>query len=209
MGSICPTVLAGSPEEYREQMGAVASFADRIQIDLGDGIFTTKTVAIPDVWWPEGVLADIHLMYQAPLDAVRLLLQKKPHMIIVHAESTGDIENILDSIRNQGVLAGIALLQPTAVETVHSLIEHADHTLIFSGALGSFGGTADLALLGKVPQIRAIKPTIEIGWDGGANVDNAARLAGGGIDVINVGGAIQKALRPENAYRMLERQVYD
>lgn len=209
MGSICPTVLADTPDEYREQMETVTPFADRIQIDLGDGNFTTSTVAIADVWWPDTVLADIHLMYQEPFEAVKLLLEKRPHMIIIHAESSGDVGGMLDYIRQQGVLAGVALLQSTGVEAVHSLIEHADHVLIFSGSLGSFGGTADLALLGKVPQIRSIKPDIEIGWDGGANADNAARLADGGIDVINVGGAIQKALRPENAFRDIERHIYD
>lgn len=209
MGSICPTVLADNVEEYREQMEAIAPFAHRIQIDLGDGVFTTKTVDVTDVWWPEGVLADIHLMYQTPVEAVKALVQKKPHMIILHAEATGDIEEMITYIRQHGVLAGVALLQPTVVDAVHSVIKQADHVLIFSGSLGSFGGTADLSLLRKVPQIRALKSDIEIGWDGGANATNVMQLSEGGIDVINVGGAIQKAIRPENAYRVLERQVCD
>lgn len=209
MGSICPTVLADNPDEYREQMEAIATFAHRIQIDLGDGIFTTKTVDVTDVWWPEGMSADIHLMYQMPIETVKLLVQKKPHMIILHAEATGDIAETLTYIQQHGVLAGVALLQPTAVEAVRSVIERADHVLIFSGSLGSFGGTADLSLLRKVPQIRAIRSDIEIGWDGGANATNATQLSEGGVDVINVGGAIQKAIRPENAYRVLERQVCD
>lgn len=209
MGSICPTVLASTLDDYREQMETVAAFASRIQIDLGDGDFTTRSVAAAEAWWPDAVQADIHLMHQEPLEAVKVLVQKKPHMIILHAESDGDIEGTLTYIQQRHILAGIALLQTTSVAATRSLIARADHVLIFSGSLGSFGGTADLSLLGKVPQIRALKDDIEIGWDGGANSDNVRRLSEGGIDVINVGGAIQKAARPENAYRALRRQVSD
>lgn len=209
MDSICPTVLAGTLDDYREQMEAVAAFASRIQIDLGDGDFTTKSVDVIDAWWPDTVHADIHLMYRQPLEAVKVLVQKKPHMIILHAESAGAVEDTLAYIQSQHILAGVALLQTTNVTSSRSLIARADHVLIFSGSLGSFGGTADLSLLGKVPQIRAIRDDIEIGWDGGANIENVRRLSEGGIDIINVGGAIQKATRPENAYRALQRQVSD
>ena len=42
--------------------------------------------------------------------------------------------------------------------------------------------------LEKVRLIKAINPTVEIGWDGGANDTNARQLMEGGIDVINCGG---------------------
>lgn len=208
MGSICPTVLAGTIDDYREQMETAAAFADRIQIDLGDGDFTTKSVGVVDAWWPHTVQADIHLMYREPFEAVKALVKKKPHMIILHAEANG-VEDILTYIQEQQILAGVALLQTTNVAAVRSYIARADHVLIFSGSLGSFGGTADLSLLGKIPEIRAIKNDVEIGWDGGATIDNVRHLSEAGVDVINVGGAIQKAARPENAYRALWRQISD
>jgi ribulose-phosphate 3-epimerase len=61
----------------------------------------------------------------------------------------------------------------------------------------------DEKLLAKVGKVKAINPNVEIGWDGGANVDNVRLLADGGIDVINVGGAIQRSEDPEEAYATL------
>ena len=204
---ICPTVLARTPEEYDDQIETIRSFADRIQIDLGDGDFTSRTVDIGQVWWPETVSADIHLMYRRPAECLAQLIALKPELIIIHAESEGDIGAMLTHIRHHGILAGIALLQDTVVDDVAELVRLSDHVLIFSGSLGSFGGVADLSLLGKVPQIRTIHETVEIGWDGGANQMTAVALSDGGVDVLNVGGAIQKANHPENAYRALVRAL--
>jgi ribulose-phosphate 3-epimerase len=78
--------------------------------------------------------------------------------------------------------------------------------LIFSGKLGHFGGHADLDLLDKVRQLKEIKPTLEIGWDGGVNDQNAAELAHGGIDVLNAGGYLH-GKDPAAAYAKLMSEV--
>jgi ribulose-phosphate 3-epimerase len=199
-------VLAATVDEYHEQITTLEPFASRIQIDLGDGIFATKSVDIADVWWPSTLSPDIHLMHQKPRPALSSLVELTPQMIILHAESEG-VEESITYLREHAIRVGLALLQQTSVESVGQLLPLVDHVLIFAGSLGSFGGKADLSLLGKVPKIRAIRPDIEIGWDGGANLENAAVLSKGGIDVINVGSAIQRANHPENAYRTLARSL--
>lgn len=208
MSVICPTVLAETVDEYRDQLEVIAPFASRIQIDLGDGKFTAKTLDIADVWWPNTLVADIHLMYREPLEVLSSLVAMKPSMVIIHAEANSAADALV-YLRNHHIRAGVALLQETSVESASELIRTSDHVLIFSGSLGSFGGKVDFSLLGKVQQIRSISPDIEIGWDGGVNADNARKLADGGVDVLNVGGAIQRANHPENAYRDLVRQLYD
>ncbi|MBX4190752.1 hypothetical protein KW794_01555, partial [Candidatus Saccharibacteria bacterium] len=63
MPVICPSILASTPEEYRQQIEKVASFAERIQIDLTDGDFAkNQTIAPDEAWWPVGIKADFHLM---------------------------------------------------------------------------------------------------------------------------------------------------
>ena len=79
-----------------------------------------------------------------------------------------------------------------------------DHVLIFSGDLGKHGGVADLSLLEKVNKIKALHPGAEIGWDGGINDTNAAKLIDGGVSVLNVGGFIQKSQKPDEAYAKLK-----
>ncbi|MBC7746595.1 hypothetical protein H7Y40_01280 [Pedobacter sp.] len=204
MSIICPTVLASEPHAYRDQVEKATSVANRIQVDLMDGIFTpTKSVNPIQVWWPEGTQADVHLMFARPTEHIETLVSLMPHMVIIHAEAEGDLVGVLQHFQKVGIKAGVALLKETSVESARALIAIADHVLVFSGDLGSFGGHADLTMLLKVPEIKVINPTIEIGWDGGANESNVAQLADGGIDVINVGGGIQKADDAQSAYDTL------
>ena len=45
---------------------------------------------------------------------------------------------------------------------------------------------------------------LEYGWDGGASFENVHKLASGGVDVINVGGAIQNAPDALETYKSLK-----
>ena len=65
------------------------------------------------------------------------------------------------------------------------------------------GGQANLLQIQKVRLIRAISPNIEIGWDGGANIDNLPMIIQAGVDVINVGSAISLASNPAEAYKAM------
>lgn len=207
MSVICPTVLADQPHTYREQMERIAPFAKRLQIDLTDGDFAPgKTVDLDHVWWPEGAKADIHLMYARPMQQLEKLIDLKPDLVIIHAEAEldkADHAAFADSLHRNDIKAGLCLLKQTSVESVGKLLNKFDHLLIFGGKLGSFGGTADLKLSEKSGQAKAVKPDIEIGWDGGVNDRNARQLAEAGIDVLNVGGFIQKSENPEAAYDKL------
>jgi len=207
MSIVCPTVLARDEKDFEAQFERIEPFAKRVQIDLGDGEFTTATVPLEKVWWPKGIVADIHLMYKRPLEHIETLVSLAPSLVIVHAEAEGDLVGMLQHLQACGISPGVALLQNTPVSKIEQLLAVADHVLIFSGSLGSFGGKANLALLEKVEQIRTLRPDIEIGWDGGANEENALRLVMGGIDVINVGGAIQKADDPQTAYDRLVAKI--
>ncbi|HTE21530.1 MAG TPA: hypothetical protein VK674_00640 [Candidatus Limnocylindria bacterium] len=206
--SICPAVLAGEPHEFREQIERVSPFAKRIQIDLMDGVFApTKSLDLAQVWWPPQILADIHLMFQQPDDHLEALIKLKPHMVIIHTEAKVHHMRFAAELHRHNIKAGLALLKETPVEWAEQIMHSFDHLLVFSGDLGRFGGQADLTLLGKVKKARSHHPDIEIGWDGGINADNAKVLADGGVDVLNVGGFIQKAEDPKSAYATLEAAI--
>lgn len=202
---VCPSVTPSTPDPhvYREQIDRI-SFARRIQIDLMDGVFAPNKNLNPiQVWWPDNVLADIHLMYQKPSEHLETLISLKPHLIILHVESDGNVEDYLRHIKKFGIKAGVALLADTSVTEAHGCIEAADHVLLFAGKLGSFGGVADLAVTEKIAAVRAIRPDIEIGWDGGVNDENIKLLHEAGVDVCSVGGFIQRSEDPEAAYNKL------
>lgn len=208
VAEVSPTILAGEPHEFREQMERVAMFAKRVQIDLMDGVFApTKSVELEKVWWPQTIKADIHLMYQRPDEQLGLLVKLLPHMVIIHAEADVDHMHFAAELHRYGILAGLSVLKETSIEWVDRLLPSFDHLLIFSGDLGRFGGEADMSLLDKVKTVKNHYSNIEIGWDGGVNVDNIAKLVNGGVDVLNVGGAIQKASNPKEVYDRMKALV--
>ncbi len=208
MAIICPTILAKDAHDYRRQLARVQTFARRLQIDLTDGVFApVKTVGLSAIRWPAHARADLHLMYRNPLESLKAVVALKPHLVIVHAEARGDFIELARALHGHRIKVGLALLPETTVESIQPALEHIDHLLIFSGDLGHFGGTADLGLLAKVQAAKHRKPSLEIGWDGGINDKNVHLLAAGGVDVLNVGGFIQRASNPVAAYATLKAQL--
>jgi ribulose-phosphate 3-epimerase len=206
--TICPTITASNADEYKNQIERVSRFAVRIHIDLADGqLAPTKLVPIDQVWWPGGMRADLHVMYQRPFEHTKLLLDLRPQLIIVHAEGEGDFVKFAEEAHRQGVEVGVALKPATATSLIRPALQWIDHVLIFSGNLGHFGGQADLNLLSKVKELRAMKPQLEIGWDGGINEQNARALAEGGVDVLNVGGYVHHSSNPGAAFQALKTVI--
>jgi ribulose-phosphate 3-epimerase len=208
MGVIVPTVLADTPDAYKAILEKIHTFAQRVHIDLSDGSFApSQTIAVNQIWWPQEWQIDIHAMVADPTEYLDALIALHPHMILFHCEVKADLLPILQKVKASGVKAGIALMRTTVPSEVAGLIETADHAMIFSGELGQYGGTASMMQMEKIRLIKNINAGIEIGWDGGINVENIFSLAQGGVDVFNVGGAIQKAADPHVAYDNLLKEV--
>lgn len=208
MAVICPTVLAPTIEEYNSQIKKLTSLASRIQIDLADGEFTgPKTLDLKDVWWPHSLEADLHLMYQRPIEHLQEILHLRPHLVIVHVEAEVHHMHFAAELHKEGIRAGLAILPDTPVANAQQIMHSFDHVLIFGGHLGHFGGEADLSQLHKVQEAKAHHPDLEIGWDGGVNDQNAKQLADGGVDVLNVGGFIQNSQNPSASFQILQKLV--
>ena len=202
MAVIVPAVMptGDEPQLFHDQMDRLGSLGHRVQIDLMDGDFAPHHNTDPSVlWWPEHVAADIHVMYRRPREVVQQLLEKRPNLIILHAEIEDDLLELMYSIREAGVKAGVALLRHSYPSEYRRYIEQADHVLLFAGELGG-DGIPELAMLDKVIQVREINPMIEIGWDGGANATNIHQIISNGVDVINVGSALRKADSPQMVF---------
>ncbi|USN97012.1 MAG: hypothetical protein H6797_02360 [Candidatus Nomurabacteria bacterium] len=208
MSTIVPCVTVSTPEDYKTSLGRVHTFARRIHIDFSDGSFApNQSIAANQIWWPQEWQTDIHAMVADPTIHVDSLLALRPHLIIFHVEVKIDLMPVLQKIKAAGVKAGVALMRTTVPSDVSQLIGAADHVMIFSGDLGKYGGKASLMQLEKIRLIKNINAGVEIGWDGGINLDNAFSLMQGGVDVLYVGGAIQTAANPESAYAALVKEV--
>ncbi len=207
MSRICPTVTASDLHEYREQLERVESFAERVHIDLMDGkLAPTKSPALSEIWLSEKLICDIHLMYQNPSDFTEELIALKPNLVIIHAEthSSNDLPLMATKLRNAGIKFGLALLPQTSVESIKYLLPHCQAALVFAGKLGYHGGEADLSQLNKIKELKDEHRWLEIHWDGGVNGKNTKQIVEAGVDVLNVGGFIQKSENPKESYKKLQ-----
>lgn len=205
MALICPTLTANNLETYRHDLKIITSLpCTRIHIDLMDGVFApTKSPSLAEIYWPVKNQADIHLMYQKPMDYLDRLIKLSPRMVIIHNEADVHHMHFAAELHKAGILAGLAILKETPIEYAFQIMHSFDHVLIFSGNLGYQGGEADLSLLDKVKKAKDHHPEVEISWDGGINDKNAKLLLNGGVDVLYVGGYIHNNIDPYQAYAKL------
>lgn len=208
MAVIVPTIMAETVDQLRESTEKLQSFARRVHIDISDGEFApTFLLNEGQLFWPQGWEVDVHAMVVRPSEHLAKLIELKPSMIILHAETQEDIVPHLAAIKAAGIRAGVALLKTTVPATVQAAIQASDHVMIFSGELGKFGGTASMMQLEKIRLIKKIKPDVEIGWDGGVKIENAYTLTQGGVEVLNVGGEIANAQVPAETYNELVKEI--
>ncbi len=206
--SIVPTVLTDNKQDYRAQVERINVFTRRVQIDITDGVFApVETLDITNVWWPKNWEADLHLMVAKPSEHLDTVLKLGPSLCILHAEASEDLTPAFSTLHEAGIKVGVALLPSTFPGLVKNYIEMADHVLIFAGQLGMQGSPADLMQMEKIPLVRNMKPEVEIGWDGGANMTNVRALAHADLDVINVGSAIALADDPAEAFQQLVAEI--
>ncbi|MBR2709325.1 hypothetical protein IKE98_03305 [Candidatus Saccharibacteria bacterium] len=206
--SIVPSILTDNKQDYRAQVERINTFTRRVQIDVTDGIFTpAQTLDITNVWWPKNWDADLHLMVSKPSEHMDTVLKLGPSLCILHAEASEDLMPSFEMLKNAGIKVGVALLPSTFPGNVKQYIDAADHVLIFAGQLGIQGSQADLMQMEKIPLVRNMKPELEIGWDGGANITNIRAIAHADVDVINVGSAISGSPDPAQTFDELVAEI--
>ena len=206
--SIVPTILTDNKQEYRAQAEKINFFTRRVQIDVTDGKFApTQTLDITNIWWPKNWEADLHLMVTNPSEHLDTVLKLNPSLCILHAEASEDLLPSFKALKDAGIKVGVALMPSTFPGNVKQYIDEADHVMIFAGQIGVQGSPADMMQMEKIPLVRNMKPELEIGWDGGANINNVRAIAHADVDIINVGSAIATAENPAAVFEQLVAEI--
>ena len=206
--SIVPAILTDNKQSFREQVEHINAFTRRVQIDVVDGKFApNETLDVTSIWWPKNWEVDLHLVVANPSEHLDTVLKLKPSLCILQAEASEDLTPTIKALKDAGIKFGIALLPSTFPGNVKPYIDAADHVLIFAGQIGMQGAPTDMMQMEKIPLVRNMKPEVEIGWDGGANITNIRALAHADLDVINVGSAIANAPDPAETFQALVAEI--
>ena len=181
-----------------------------LHFDVMDGVFVPQMIGGPgfvaatDI----GVLSDVHLMVQNPVDHIDSYVKAGADIITVHAESDNAAEAIAqikaaEKTACRPVLAGLALMPGTSLESAAPLLALApDMILVLS--LDPRGTPADItAACQRLTELRSLAPDAVLAFDGGVTKDSIEEIAACGPDMVVSGSAVLGVKKPKRAYEAM------
>jgi ribulose-phosphate 3-epimerase len=171
--------------------------AELVHVDVMDGHFVPNITIGP--MFVEGIRKitklpiDVHLMISDPDKYAQDFASAGSDYITVHAEATMHLHRSVQCIKELGVKAGVSLNPATPLCSLDYILSDIELVLIMSVNPG-FGGQKFIpSALEKIRKLndsiaeRNLSVLIEV--DGGVKIENAAKIARAGADILVMGSA--------------------
>lgn len=196
---VAPSLLAANIAILKEEINRIqAAGADMLHLDIMDGHFVPNlTFGVPIVKALRPLTSlpfDAHLMVENPDRYIEPLASAGADIITVHVEAALHLHRTLQSIKERGLKAGVALNPATPLYLLEHIYSELDLILIMSVNPG-FGGQqfipASLAKIKALHQyLRTMNEAPVIAVDGGMNLETAPKVIAAGASIIVAGSAV-------------------
>lgn len=199
MTKISPSVLACDLSNLANEVKEIERCgADMVHLDVMDGMFVTNISfglpVIQSLRDKTDLIFDVHLMIEEPERYADRFIEAGADILTFHLEACKDPVGLLQSIRAQGVMAGISIKPGTDVSEVFPLLEECDMVLVMTVEPGYGGQKLIPETLEKVSKIRAEienrSLSVEIQVDGGINSSNAPMAISAGASILVAGSSV-------------------
>ena len=212
MNCLSPSILSADFSNLGEQIRLLdEAGAQYVHIDVMDGMFVPSiSFGMPVIKSIRGCterIFDVHLMIEEPDRYIDDFSKAGADLITVHAEACKHLDRTVSAIKEQGLLAGVALNPATPLSEVEWVLPKVDMVLLMSVNPG-FGGqtyipyvTDKIRELKKMIDKKGLKTDIEV--DGGIHHENVTEVLDAGANIIVAGSAVFRGDIEENVERFL------
>ncbi|MCR5546310.1 MAG: ribulose-phosphate 3-epimerase [Lachnospiraceae bacterium] len=213
MSCLSPSILSADFANLERDIRlADEAGAEYIHFDVMDGMFVQNiSFGIPvlkSIRKITDCVLDVHLMIEKPERYIHEFAEAGADIITVHAESTNHLDAVIDMIKAEKVMAGVALNPSTPLSEIEYILPKVDMVLIMTVNPG-FGGQKFIPYcrdkvsdLYRMLEQKGLKTDIEV--DGGITLDNVEEIIEAGANIIVSGSAVFKGDITKNVANFLE-----
>ncbi|MBU0496629.1 MAG: ribulose-phosphate 3-epimerase [Candidatus Thermoplasmatota archaeon] len=181
----------------------VKDFVDIVQLDVMDNKFVPNASLWFNFSLPiQKVQYEAHLMVSHPMSWISSHIDQIDTFLF-HYESSVDIDEAINIIRDAGRSVGIVINPETSVEKIQSYLDLLDQVLVMTVNPGFYGSPFLPENLEKIRQIRHQYPNIDLEVDGGITADTIKVAAQAGANKFVSGSFIVKSPNPQKSITQL------
>src|SRR5437667_10257953 len=192
---IVPSILSADVGRLAEQVKeAEEANADRIQVDVMDGHFvpnlTFGPLVVEAVRRATKLPIEAHLMIERPELFLEAFAKSGATMIEVQVEATTSLYRTVQTIKELGARAGVAINPATPVDDLREILPYIDLVNVMTVEPG-FGGQKFIPHSPeKLRRLRAMSTDVEIEVDGGIDARTAPLVVAAGATVLVAGNSV-------------------
>ncbi len=215
---IAPSILAADFACLGEAIRAVEGAGVRmVHVDVMDGHFVPNiSIGVPVVASlrkATRLLLDVHLMIEYPERYVQAFAEAGADTLLIHQESTPNLDRALAMAREHGCNAGVVINPGTPVSSISEVLGQISQVLVMSVNPGYGGQRFIPNSLEKIAQLRGLRDrhnyNYRIEVDGGVVAENTADLVRAGAEILVAGTSVFHTPNPAEAVRRLQQIATD
>ena len=196
MSKISPSIMCVDYKKFTEEIRILEEIGvDYIHFDVMDGHFVPNFTLGPDMMKAirsvTDIPIDLHLMVEKPENYIDLFKPQNGDIVCVHQESTVHLQKVLNSIKDTGAKAGVAINPATPILMIKHVLCYVDIVCIMTVNPGFAGQKLVPETLEKIKDLKEIiiekGLNTEIEVDGNVSFENAKKMKVMGADIFVAG----------------------
>ena len=199
---ISPSILSADFSQLGKEIKKLEDAgADMIHVDVMDGHFVPNLTIGPPVIKAlkkdSSIPFDVHLMISPVHKYIESYAKAGADVITIHPETTDNLENSINKIKELKKKVGVSLNPETKIEIIEKYLDKLDLILVMSVNPG-FGGQKFMPqVLEKVEKLDKIRKKKELNFDieidGGIDFENSKLAIKSGANILVSGTTIFKS----------------